>query len=95
MPVGGFAHLVGLNGGRHLFTLASGHHMTPGSLPTAHACVCTIDLPVFESRAAAERKLLEAVLVGTKRFDEHETHTSDSEEDEGEGGDDERGDGGG
>lgn len=86
VPVGGFAHLVGLNGGKHPFTLSSGSHLAPGSLPTAHACICTIDLPAFASYEMAETKLLAAVRLsisfvqpalqveaGTKRFDEHAT----------------------
>lgn len=71
VPIGGFAHLVGLGGSRHLFTLAAGAHLPPGALPTAHACICTIDLPVFQSEQAAEAKLLEAIESGTLRFDEH------------------------
>ncbi|KAJ8601677.1 hypothetical protein CTAYLR_007459 [Chrysophaeum taylorii] len=73
VPIGGFAHLVGLNGGKHPFTLSSGSHLAKGSLPTAHACICTIDLPRFDSFEAAESKLLAAVQAGTKRFDEHAT----------------------
>ena len=83
VPVGGFAHLVGLNGGKHPFTLSSGAHLSEGSLPTAHACICTVDLPRFASLAAAEKKLLEAVDVGTKRFDEHPTAEHDDRDDEG------------
>lgn len=63
VPVGGFAHLVGLNGGKHPFTLSSGSHLAPGSLPTAHACICTIDLPAFASYEMAETKLLAAVRL--------------------------------
>mmetsp|Transcript_9325 Transcript_9325/g.30830 ORF Transcript_9325/g.30830 Transcript_9325/m.30830 type:complete len:166 (+) Transcript_9325:199-696(+) len=77
VPVGGFAHLVGLNGGKHPFTLASGAHLSRGSLPTAHACICTIDLPKFESLEAARSKLQAAVEVGTLRFDEHATPDDD------------------
>ena len=40
MPVGGFAHLVGLNGGKHPFTLAAGGHLPPGAkgLSTKFPC---------------------------------------------------------
>ena len=80
VPVGGFAHLVGLNGGRHPFTLHAGKHLSLGALPTAHACVCTIDVPVFADYDAAAQKLAVAVDLGTKRFDEHETHESSDDE---------------
>merc|ERR1712054_746415 len=42
VPVGGFRELVGFNGARHPFTLAKGSHLTPQSLPMAHACICTL-----------------------------------------------------
>ena len=80
VPVGGFAHLVGLNGGRHPFTLHAGRHLPEGALPTAHACVCTIDVPAFVDFEAASQKLAAAVDLGTRRFDEHETHESSDDE---------------
>ena len=61
VPVGGFAHLVGLNGGKHPFTLSSGAHLPKGALPTAHACICTIDLPKFDTLEQAKTKLHTAV----------------------------------
>lgn len=70
VPVGGFAQLVGFNGGKHLFTLAKGSHLTPQSLPTSHACICTVDLPPWETFEAAQRKLLGATEAGRCRFDE-------------------------
>eukprot|EP00929_Paragymnodinium_shiwhaense_P078180 TRINITY_DN40481_c0_g1_i3.p1 TRINITY_DN40481_c0_g1~~TRINITY_DN40481_c0_g1_i3.p1 ORF type:complete len:1559 (-),score=419.77 TRINITY_DN40481_c0_g1_i3:124-4800(-) len=70
VPVGGFAQLMGFNGGKHLFTLVRGVHLKPQSLPTSHACICTVDLPPWESFEAAERKLLAAAEVGKERFDE-------------------------
>ena len=82
MPVGGFAHLVGLNGGRHPFTLHAGRHLPAGALPTAHACVCTIDVPAFVDFEAASQKLVQCVDLGTRRFDEHETHESSDDEEE-------------
>jgi hypothetical protein len=82
VPVGGFAHLVGLNGGRHPFTLHAGRHLPPGALPTAHACVCTIDVPAFVDFEAASQKLVQCVDLGTRRFDEHETHESSDDDEE-------------
>eukprot|EP00756_Hemistasia_phaeocysticola_P026858 Hpha_TRINITY_DN16087_c4_g1::TRINITY_DN16087_c4_g1_i4::g.118606::m.118606/K12166/HACE1; E3 ubiquitin-protein ligase HACE1 len=41
VPVGGFAQLVGFNGGRHLFTLSRGVHLSDTALPTAHAGTCS------------------------------------------------------
>jgi hypothetical protein len=70
VPVGGFAQLVGFNGGKHLFTLAKGAHMSCRSLPTSHACICTMDLPPWESFESAQLKLLAATEAGRLRFDE-------------------------
>eukprot|EP00931_Biecheleriopsis_adriatica_P059447 TRINITY_DN35568_c0_g1_i1.p1 TRINITY_DN35568_c0_g1~~TRINITY_DN35568_c0_g1_i1.p1 ORF type:complete len:1427 (-),score=268.55 TRINITY_DN35568_c0_g1_i1:42-4298(-) len=70
VPVGGFAQLVGFNGGRHLFTLAKGVHLSSKSLPTSHACICTVDLPPWECFEDAERKLTAATEAGKARFDE-------------------------
>jgi len=70
VPVGGFAQLVGFNGGKHLFTLARGAHLKPQSLPTSHACICTLDLPPWDSFKAARCKLLRATEAGGGRFDE-------------------------
>jgi hypothetical protein len=70
VPVGGFAQLVGFNGGKHQFTLAKGVHLSASSLPTSHACICTVDLPPWDSLEVAESKLLAAVEAGHSRFDE-------------------------
>jgi len=70
VPVGGFARLVGFNGGKHLFTLAKGAHLSAASLPTSHACICTIDLPPWESFELASQKLMAAAEAGSARFDE-------------------------
>lgn len=70
VPVGGFAQLVGFNGGKHLFTLAKGVHLTSKSLPTSHACICTVDLPPWETFEAAKHKLSAALDSGRGRFDE-------------------------
>jgi len=70
VPVGGFAQLVGFNGGKHLFTLAKGTHLSAQSLPTSHACICTVDVPPWASFEAAKQKLSSALEVGRGRFDE-------------------------
>jgi len=70
VPVGGFAQLVGFNGGKHLFTLAKGVHLSAKSLPMSHACICTVDLPPWDNFEDAQRKLQAAAEVGKARFDE-------------------------
>jgi hypothetical protein len=75
--VGGFAQLVGFNGGKHLFTLVRGSHLSPKSLPTSHACICTVDLPPWESLEAAQQKLLAAAEAGHSRFDEGTANGAD------------------
>jgi len=73
VPVGGFAHLVGFNGGKHIFTLAKGTNLKPSSLPTSHACICTVDLPPWPSLEVAMKKLAAAIEAGHSRFDEGAT----------------------
>ena len=46
------------------------------------ACVCTIDVPAFVDFEAASQKLVQCVDLGTRRFDEHETHESSDDEEE-------------
>lgn len=70
VPVGGFAQLVGFNGGKHLFTLARGAHLSENSLPTSHACICTLDLPPWRGKEAAWQKFCAALEAGKARFDE-------------------------
>jgi len=70
VPVGGFAHLVGFNGGKHIFTLAKGTNLRATSLPTSHACICTVDLPPWPSLEVAIQKLAAAIEAGHCRFDE-------------------------
>jgi len=70
VPVGGFAQLVGFNGGKHLFTLVKGSHLKSNSLPTSNACICTVNLPPWETFEAAQQKLVTAAEVGRGRFDE-------------------------
>ena len=68
-PVGGFAHLEGFNGGIHKFTLfASGE--PKDSLPRAHACICTIDLPQYSSYKTLRRSVHTALSMGSVGFDD-------------------------
>ena len=70
VPVGGFACLVGHNGGQHQFTLSNAKHMSVTSLPRAQACICTVDLPPWESREVAVEKLTLAFDNRNLRFEE-------------------------
>lgn len=79
VPVGGFAQLVGFNGGKHLFTLVRGAHLSPKSLPTSHACICTVDIPPWDSFEAAQQKLLAATEAGRSRFDEGAARGADDD----------------
>ena len=54
-----------LAGGKHLFTLYRDTRKAPTALPTAHACLCTIDLPPYESRDQLVEKLRVAVQFGS------------------------------
>eukprot|EP01045_Picozoa_sp_COSAG04_P014021 COSAG04_NODE_1028_length_8678_cov_2.787737_6_plen_713_part_00 len=54
-----------LAGGKHLFTLYRDTRKAPTALPTAHACLCTIDLPPYESREQLVEKLRVAVQFGS------------------------------
>jgi len=80
VPVGGFAQLVGFNGGKHLFTLVKGAHLSSKSLPTSHACICTVDIPPWETFEAARQKLLSAVEVGRSRFDEGTARNNENDD---------------
>ena len=44
--------------------------------------MCTIDVPAFVDFEAASQKLVQSVDLGTRRFDEHETHESSDDDDE-------------
>lgn len=68
-PVGGFAQLQGFNGGVHLFTLCATTE-PKDSLPRAHACICTIDLPEYSSYAALRRAVHIALSLGSIGFDD-------------------------
>jgi len=70
VPVGGFAELVGFNGAKHPFTLSKGTHLTPQSLPMAHACICTLDLPPYEDFETCRAKLTQMLAFGRSHFDE-------------------------
>lgn len=70
VPVGGFAELHGHAGGVHAFTLMDGAHLPPDALPSAHACVCTVDLPAYSSRKVLRERLIAAVEFGSAGFDE-------------------------
>jgi len=70
VPVGGFAELVGFNGAKHPFTLSKGNHLSPQSLPMAHACICTLDIPPYEDFETMQRKLTQMLSLGRAYFDE-------------------------
>ena len=69
-PVGGYAHLQGYNGGLHLFTVCKAVHATQNDLPTAHACICTVDIPEYGSYEVLRSKLLTAISMGSTGFDD-------------------------
>jgi len=81
VPVGGFGELVGFNGAKHPFTLSRGAHLTPQSLPMAHACVCTLDLPQYPDEATAHAKLTQMLLLGRSHFDEGAGHAVHGDDD--------------
>lgn len=72
VPLGGFGALRGFAGGTHVFTLCD----SPASaapdlqLPRAHACICTLDLPMYTSRQVMAQKLVTAIEFGSAGFDE-------------------------
>merc|ERR1739842_114977 len=75
VPVGGFKELVGFNGAKHPFTLARGSHLTSESLPMAHACICTLDLPPFRDYETCRAKLVQMLTLGRSHFDDAAVHT--------------------
>jgi len=77
VPVGGFAELVGFNGAKHPFTLSRGVHLTTESLPMAHACICTLDLPSYEDENTCRAKLTQMLTLGRSHFDETAGHAED------------------
>jgi hypothetical protein len=68
-PVGGFAQLQGFNGGVHRFTMCASAE-PKDSLPRAHACICTIDLPEYSSYLALRKALHTAISLGSIGFDD-------------------------
>ena len=68
-PVGGFAHLEGFNGGVHRFTLYASAEALD-SLPRAHACICTIDVPKYSSYRVLRRSMYTALSMGSVGFDD-------------------------
>ena len=68
-PVGGFAQLQGFNGGVHLFTLSASHE-PKDSLPRAHACICTVDVPEYSSYKSLRRALHTSATLGSIGFDD-------------------------
>lgn len=74
-----------LAGGKHLFTLYRDTRKAPTALPTAHACLCTIDLPPYESREQLVEKLRVAVQFGSVGLHDP-AMAEDEEQGEGEGG---------
>jgi len=77
VPVGGFSELVGFNGAKHPFTLSKGSYLLPQSLPMAHACICTLDLPPYEDFETCQAKLNQMLLLGRAHFDEAAGHADD------------------
>jgi len=78
VPVGGFRELVGFNGAKHPFTLSRGLHLTASSLPQAHACICTLDLPPYTDEATCAAKLAQMLSFGREHFDEAAGHPDDA-----------------
>jgi len=68
-PVGGFAQLQGFNGGVHKFTLCQSNEPRD-SLPRAHACICTVDLPEYSSYETMRRAVHIALTMGSVGFDD-------------------------
>jgi len=70
-PVGGFAHLQGFNGGLHLFSICKAMpRAAADGLPTAHACICTVDIPEYRSAEELQTRLRIAVTMGSTGFDD-------------------------
>ncbi|CAK0893999.1 unnamed protein product [Prorocentrum cordatum] len=76
VPVGGFRELVGFNGAKHPFTLARGSHLSPESLPMAHACICTLDLPPYKDYETCRAKMVQMLALGRGHFDDAAAHAS-------------------
>jgi hypothetical protein len=70
VPAGGFKELEGFNGGKHLFTLNLVESRTDDSLPTAHACICTLDLAPYTSKRQLVKRVRVAVTFAAVGFEE-------------------------
>ena len=55
---------------RHLEARGRSGHEPKDSLPRAHACICTIDLPEYSSYAALRRAVHIALSLGSIGFDD-------------------------
>jgi len=77
VPVGGFRELVGFNGAKHLFTLSKATHLTAQSLPMAHACICTLDIPMYDNEEQCRFKLSQMLSLGRSHFDESAGRAAD------------------
>ena len=84
-PVGGFAQLQGFNGGVHRFTLCAAPSEPRDSLPRAHACICTIDIPDYSSYASLRRAVHAALTHGSVGFDDAAVTAGNADDEEGEG----------
>ena len=80
-PVGGFSQLQGFNGGIHRFTLSASAE-PKDSLPRAHACICTIDVPAYSSYRTLRRALHTALSLGSVGFDDAAVHAADGNSDD-------------
>mmetsp|Transcript_13943 Transcript_13943/g.21075 ORF Transcript_13943/g.21075 Transcript_13943/m.21075 type:complete len:998 (-) Transcript_13943:174-3167(-) len=66
-PVGGFARLQGFNGDQK-FTISK-ISASISALPSAHACICTIDLPEYTTKEMLRERIVKAVSLGGVGFD--------------------------
>ena len=80
-PVGGFAQLQGFNGGVHHFTLC-GSQEPKDSLPRAHACICTVDMPAYSSYRTLRRAVHTALTFGSTGFDDAAVAAGEDDRDE-------------
>lgn len=72
-PAGGFAELLGFNGGRARFAVHLVAHEGAGRLPRARTCFNALYLPAYASRAELSRALQQAIHAQTL-FDESLWH---------------------
>ena len=71
----------GFNGGVHKFTLCLGAGAAD-SLPRAHACICTIDLPEYSSYEALRRAVHISLSMGSVGFDDAAVAGEGADDDE-------------